>query len=65
MWESINIIWDQNMKTALGRINFTNFKNFHVISKHIACHLEWSDINDLYIWVFQSKYSTKLSILSL
>lgn len=58
MWESIYIIWNQNVETALGRIDLTNLKDFHVVAQHITGHLERSDINDLYIWVFQSKYST-------
>ena len=65
MWESVNIIWNQNVETALGRIDLTNLKDFHVVAKHIAGHLERSHVNDLYIWVFQSKYSTKLGILAL
>jgi len=52
MRESIDIIWNQNMKTALGRIDFANFKDFHVVPQHIAGHLEGSHINYLNIWVF-------------
>jgi hypothetical protein len=58
MWESVYIIWNQNVETALGRIDLTNLKDFHVVAKHITGHLERSDINHLYIWVFQGKYST-------
>ena len=65
MWESVHVVWDQDVKTALGGIDFTNLKNFHVVAQHIAGHLEWGHVNDLNIWVFQSKYSTKLSILAL
>ena len=65
MRESVYVVWNQNVKTALGRIDLSNLKNFHVVAKHIASHLERSHVNDLYIWVFQSKYSTKLSILTL
>ena len=31
MRESIHVIWNQNMKTALRVVNLPNFKNFHVI----------------------------------
>ena len=65
MRESVYVVWNQNVKTALGRIDFSNLKNFHVVAEHIAGHLERSHVNDLYIWIFQSKYSTKLSILTL
>jgi len=65
MWESVHVVGNENVKTALRRVNLANLKDFHVVAQNVAGHLEWSHVNHFYIWVFQSKYSTKLSILTL
>jgi len=65
MWESIYIIWNQNVETALGRIDLTNLKDLHIIAEHIAGHLEGRDIDHLNVWIFQAEDSTELGVLTL
>jgi hypothetical protein len=65
MRESMDVVWYHNMKSTLWTIDFSDFKNFHVVTKNITGHLKRSYNYNFNLWIFKTKYSTKLGIFSL
>ena len=49
----------------LMTVYFSNFKNLHVITKNIRCHLERRHVDNLDIGIFKGENSTQLCVFSL
>jgi hypothetical protein len=58
MRELLEVVRYNEMKSSLGTVDVTNFKDFEVISKNIRGHLEGGYINDIDIRVFHGEYPT-------
>lgn len=65
MRKLIDIIRCQNIKPTIWVINVSYFKDLHIVTDYIICHLEGRNINYIYIRIFNTKDSTDLSIFSL
>jgi hypothetical protein len=63
--EFVDIIRNNNVDAALGVFHLSDFQYFHVITSHIICKLEWRNIYDIDIRIFNGKNSCYLSVFSL
>ena len=63
--EAMDVVGYNYMETALRTVYFSNFKNFHIVTKDIRCHLERRHVNNLDIGIFQGENSTQLCVFSL
>ena len=55
--EPVDVVRHHEMQPA-GRIHhLPDLKNFHVVAKHVAGHLEWCHVDYLNLWVFKCEDS--------
>lgn len=66
IWEFFNVLWYYELDSAVFRWKTRDFKDLHVISQYILCHLIRAHIDYFNVRVLASrKYSTNLGIFSL
>jgi len=66
IWEFFNVLWYYELNSAVFRWKTRDFKDLHVISQYILCHLIRAHIDYFNVRVLAScKYSTNLGIFSL
>ena len=54
----MDVVWDNNMEPALWAIDLSNLKDFHVVAKDIACHLERSYDYNFNLRILKTKNPT-------
>ncbi len=47
----IGIFRNDHVQPTIGRLNVANLQNFHVVAHDVSCQTEWTDVNDLDIWI--------------
>ena len=53
------------MNSFCSTIYIADLKNLRVVTEDVRGHLEWRNVDDINVWVFRSKDSTDLRVLSL
>lgn len=65
MGESVDVVWDHDVKSTLRAIDLPDLKDLHVVAEDIRSHLEWSHVNNFDIRIFKTKDTAQLCIFSL
>lgn len=66
MFMELNVIlWNNNKESLIWRLNFSKFKNLLIIIINFTRERKRSDVNQINLWIFTSKYSWNLRIFSM
>lgn len=65
MREAMDIVGYYNVETALWTVYFSDFKNLHVVTEDIRCHLKRRHVNNLDVGIFEGENSTQLCVFPL
>ena len=63
--ESFDVLRHNEMDSLVATLNITDLQDLGVVAEHIWSHLEWRNIDNVYIGVFGGENSTDLSIFAL